>query len=240
MRNSRAAKGGKTAKNRLLVSIPENEFLALREDLEAVNLPQHLCLHEPHQPVDFQYFPNEGVISLVVELKDGKTVEAGLVGSEGVAGMPAILGMSRNPLREVVQIAGSGFRIRTKALKALLPSTPRLQVALNRYSADLAMQVAQTAACNRLHNIEHRLSRWLLMAQDRVQSEFLPITHEFLATMLGTDRPSVSLAAGVLQKQHMIHYRRGSVQVVNRKKLEKFTCECYAMVQLYADGAGTA
>src|ERR1700727_1701297 len=105
MRTSRAAKGGKPAKNRLLVSIPEDEFLALREDLEAVDMPQRLCLHEPHQPVDFQYFPNEGVISLVVELKDGKTVEAGLVGNEGVAGMPAILGLSRNPLREVVQIA---------------------------------------------------------------------------------------------------------------------------------------
>jgi CRP-like cAMP-binding protein len=227
---------GKPIKNRLFLSIPEKEYLALRCELEFVNLPHHRCLHEPHQRVDFLYFPNEGVISLVVELKDGKTVEAGLVGNEGVAGMPAILGLSRSPLRQVVQIPGEGFRIRVEKLKELLPSSPCLEATLQRYAAGLAMQVAQTAACNRLHNIEHRLARWLLMAQDRVESELLPITHDFLATMLGTDRPSVSLAAAELQKSEIIHYRRGSVRVVNRKKLEKFACECYAIVQEYAGG----
>jgi CRP-like cAMP-binding protein len=230
----RRTSDGKPVWNRLLLSIPEGEYHFLRSELEFISLPRHLCLHEPHQKVEFLHFPNEGVISLVVELKDGKTVEAGLVGNEGVAGMPAILGLKRSPLREVVQMSGDGFRVKVERLKELLPGMPHFEATLQRYAAGLAMQVAQTAACNRLHNIEHRLARWLLMAQDRVESELLPITHDFLATMLGTDRPSVSLAAAVLQKSQIIHYRRGSVRIVNRKKLEKFTCECYAIVQQYA------
>jgi CRP-like cAMP-binding protein len=225
---------GKTVRNHLLLSMPEAEYLSIRSELEFISLPHHLCLHEPHQVVEYLYFPNEGVISLVVELKDGKTVEAGLVGNEGVAGMPAIFGLKRSPLREVVQIPGDGFRVKVERLKELLPATPYLEATLQRYAAGLAMQVAQTAACNRLHNIEHRLARWLLMAHDRVESETLPITHDFLATMLGTDRPSVSLAAGLLQKSQIIKYRRGSVRIVNRKKLEKFACECYSIVQHYA------
>src|ERR1700733_8455687 len=118
---------GKRVRNRLLLLAPESEYLLLHPHLELVVLPQHRCVHEPHQRVDALYFPNEGLISLVVELKDGKTVEAGLVGNEGVTGMPAVLGLSRTPLREVVQIAGSGFRIRLDVLKDILPSTPRLK-----------------------------------------------------------------------------------------------------------------
>ncbi len=234
VRSLSRACGGKRVRNRLLLSMPESEYQVMRPYLEFVELPGHRCLHEPHQRVDYLYFPNEGFISLVIAMKDGKTVEAGLVGNEGVAGMPALLGLSKSPLREVVQIAGDGFRIRLGILKDILRSMPHLQAELHLFAAGLAMQVAQTAACNRLHQIEHRLARWLLMAQDRVESGFLPITHDFLATMLGTDRPSVSLAAGVLQRKHLIQYRRGSVKIVSRKKLEKFTCECYAVVQEYA------
>jgi CRP-like cAMP-binding protein len=214
--------------------LPQAEYDLIRPHLESVNLPDHRCLHEPHQRVEFLYFPNDGLISLVVELKDGKTVEAGLIGNEGAAGMTAVLGLARSPLREVVQIAGDGFRIRIGKLRELLRSAPHLQAILNRYAAGMAIQVAQTAACNRLHHIERRLARWLLMAQDRVESELLPITHDFLATMLGTDRPTVSLAAGVLQKKEIIHYRRGSVKVINRMRLQQFSCECYAVVQEYS------
>jgi CRP-like cAMP-binding protein len=163
----------------------------------------------------------------------GKTVEAGIVGKEGMAGTPAAVGLSRSPLREVVQIAGNGFRVRADTFQNILQSTPQLQAMLCRYLAVLGMQVAQTAACNRLHNIEQRLARWLLMAQDRVDSGSLPITHDFLATMLGTDRPSVSSAAGILQKMQAIEYIRGAVKITNRKKLERFACECYAIIRQY-------
>ncbi len=224
---------GKPVRNKLLLAIPDGEFRRIRPRLQFVDLPHHFILHQPHQAVRFAHFPNAGLISLVVELKDGRTVEAGLLGNEGASGMPAVLGLSRSPLREIVQIEGDAFRIRVNALRELLPSTPVLQATLNRYAAGLAMQVAQTAACNRLHKIEERLSRWLLIAQDRVDSGIVPITHDFLATMLGTDRPSVTVAAGILQREAIIEYTRGSVRILNRKKLESFACECYALIKQY-------
>lgn len=227
---------GKPIRNRLLLALSDWEFQSIRPHLEFVNLPHHLSLHQPHRTVRFAHFPNEGLISLVVELNDGKCVEAGLLGKDGASGMPAVLGLSRSPLREIVQIAGSGFRVKIGALREILESNPQTHVILGRYAAGLAMQVAQTAACNRLHRIEERLARWLLIAQDRLESGTVPITHDFLATMLGTDRPSVTLAAGVLQKKGIIEYTRGSVKILNRKKLEQFACECYAVVSQYNSG----
>jgi CRP-like cAMP-binding protein len=166
-------------------------------------------------------------------MKDGKTAEAGIVGNEGFTGTPAVVGLGKSPLRAVVQITGDGFRVKVGALQNTLESTPHLQLMLNRYAVVRSMQVAQTAACNRLHEIKQRLARWLLMTQDRMDSGALPITHDFLATMLGTDRPSVSLAAGVLQRKKIIEYTRGAVKIVNRKKLEDSACECYAVIRLY-------
>jgi CRP-like cAMP-binding protein len=224
---------GKPVRNGLLLAVPDAEFSSIRHHLQFVDLPQHLSLHQPHRTVQFAHFPNEGLISLVVELKDGKTVEAGLLGNDGASGMPAVLGLRRSPLREIVQIAGKGFRVKVDTLREILPSAPGLQAILSRYAAGLAMQVAQTAACNRLHKIEERLARWLLIAQDRVDSGTLPLTHDFLATMLGTDRPSVSLAASILQRKKIIEYSRGSVKILNRKNLEQFACECYAIIRQY-------
>lgn len=139
----------------------------------------------------------------------------------------------RNKKRNLSNELRLGFRVRVDTLRELLSSTPTLQAILNRFAAGLAMQVAQTAACNRLHKIEERLSRWLLIAQDRLDSGIVPITHDFLATMLGTDRPSVTLAAGTLQRKGIIVYTRGSVRILNRKQLERFTCECYALIKQY-------
>jgi CRP-like cAMP-binding protein len=121
------------------------------------------------------------------------------------------------------------------SVRELLPSAPQLRYGLERFSVVLGLQMAQTAGCNRLHDVEQRLARWLLMAQDRVNSASLPITHDFLATMLGTDRPSVSLAAGVLQKAGVIEYSRGSVKILNRAELERISCECYGVIQRYSN-----
>src|ERR1700730_327652 len=224
---------GKPVRNKILLSVPDTEYQVIRPHLKFLSLPHHLSLHEPHRTVKFVHFPNEGLISLVVELEGGKTVEAGLLGNEGAAGMPAVLGMSRSPLREIVQIEGDAFRVRVNALRELLPSTPILQATLNRYAAGLAMQVAQTAACNRLHKIEERLSRWLLIAQDRLDSGIVPLTHDFLATMLGNALYVVTVAAGILRREGIIEYTRGSVRILNRKKLESFACECYALIKQY-------
>jgi CRP-like cAMP-binding protein len=217
----------------VLLKLPDDEFLMIRPHLEFIDMPHHLSLHQPHRALRFAHFPNDGLISLVIELKDGKSVEAGLLGKEGAAGLPGVLGLERSALREIVQIAGTGFRVSVETLRSILPLAPQLQKVLSRYAASLAMQVAQTAACNRLHKVEERLARWLLIAQDRIDSGTVPITHDFLATMLGTDRPSVSVAAGILQTRQILEYKRGSVKIVNRKKLEQFACECYEVVRQY-------
>ena len=137
-----------------------------------------------------------------------------------------------------MQIAGDGFRMMGNVLERILRSAPQLQLVLNRHSGLQGMQVAQTAACNRLHDIEQRLSRWLLMTQDRVHSGVLPITHDFIATMMGTDRSTVSVAASVLQKKGIIDYVRRAVKIVNRRKLEKTACECYGVIHQLEDDLG--
>ena len=224
---------GKPVSNLILLSISASDYSSLRPHLEYVSLPNHLVLHEAGGKLEFAYFPNRGLISLVVVMKDGRTAEAGIVGNEGFTGTLAAVGLSRSPLHAVVQITGDGFRVEVGALQDTLVSAPHLQLILSRYAAIRGMQVAQTAACNRLHDIGQRLARWLLMTQDRVDSGSLLITHDFLATMLGTDRPSVSEAAGVLQKKKLIEYTRGAVKIVNRKKLENSACECYGVIQQY-------
>ena len=224
---------GKAVSNLILLSISNSDFGALRPHLEYLDLPNHRVLHECGARLEFAHFLNRGLISLVVVMKDGKTAEAGIVGNEGFIGTSAAVGLRGSPLQAVVQITGDGFRIAVAALQNILRSAPPLQLILSRYGVVQGLQVAQTAACNRLHDIGQRLSRWLLMTQDRVDSESLPITHDFLATMLGTDRPSVTTAAGVLQKKKIIEYTRGAVQIVSRKKLEDSACECYGIIQQY-------
>src|ERR1700676_952491 len=224
---------GKPLGRPILLANSDSDYSPLRPHLEYVSLPNHLVLHEGSGKLDFAYFPNRGLISLVVVMQDGRTAEAGIVGNEGFIGTPAAVGLSRSPLQAVVQITGDGFRVETAALQNTLKSTPDLQLMLSRYAIVQGMQVAQTAACNRLHDIKQRLARWLLMTQDRVDSESLPITHDFLATMLGTDRPTVSLAAGILQRKKIVEYTRGAVKIVNRKKLEDSACECYGIAQQY-------
>jgi CRP-like cAMP-binding protein len=231
--SERTNTAGKQVSNKILLSISDSDYSSLRPHLEYVSLPNHLVLHEAGEKVEFGYFPNRGLISLVVVMKDGKTAEAGIVGNEGFTGTLAAVGLSRSPLQAVVQITGDGFRVEVGALQDTLESTPHLQMMLSRYAAIRGMQIAQTAACNRLHDIEHRLARWLLMTQDRMDSGSLRITHDFLATMLGTDRSTVSLAAGVLQRKELIEYTRGSVKIVNRKKLEDSACECYGVIRQY-------
>jgi CRP-like cAMP-binding protein len=224
---------GKPVSNTILLSISDSDYSSIRPHLEYVSLPNHLVLHEAGGKLEFAYFPNRGLISLVVVMKDGKTAEAGIVGNEGLTGTLAAVGLNRSPLQAVVQITGDGFRVEVGALQNTLESAPHLQMMLSRYAAIRGMQVAQTAACNRLHDIEQRLARWLLMTQDRMDSGSLRITHDFLATMLGTDRSTVSLAAGVLQRKELIEYTRAAVKVVNRKKLEDSACECYGVIRQY-------
>jgi CRP-like cAMP-binding protein len=229
---------GKQVTNKVLLATPDNEYELMRADLTYIDLPSHLSLHEPTQNLEFAYFPNRGMVSQVVVTKDGRTVEVGVVGNEGYVGAGLAVGLTRSSVREVIQIAGDGFRMMGSALERILRSAPQLQVLLNRHTGLQGMQIAQTAACNRLHDIRQRLSRWLLMTQDRVDAALLPITHDFIATMMGTDRSTVSLAALLMQKDGIIDYVRGAVKIVDRRKLENSACECYDVIQHFEDDLG--
>jgi CRP-like cAMP-binding protein len=229
---------GKPVSNKLLLSTPDNEYRLMRPHLKYIDLPSHLSLHEPTQTIEFVYFPNRGMVSQVVVTKDGGTVEIGVVGSEGYVGAGLAVGLSRSSVREIIQIAGDGFQMRGHDLERIMSSAPQLRMLLGRHTGLQAMQVAQTAACNRLHDIQQRLSRWLLMAQDRADSGVLAITHDFIATMMGTDRSTVSVAASSLQKKGIIEYVHGAVNVTNRRKLENTACECYAVIQQFENDLG--
>ena len=229
---------GKPVNNRILLGIPETEYRSIRPYLDSVTFLRHSSLSEPNEKMQYVYFPNGGLLSHVVVTENGRTVEAGIVGKEGIAGMAAVVGLRRNPLREIVQISGDGFKIVVSVFQNALKSAPQLQIMLSRYAVLHGWQVSQTAACNRLHVGEQRLARWLLMTQDRVDSGVLQLTHDFLATMLGTDRPSITLAASHLQKKRVIEYSRGSVRILNRKKLEAVACECYRVVQQFNGDLG--
>ncbi len=229
---------GNAIRNVILLSLPDDEFQFIRPHLEAVDLPQYQILHEPGERLDYGYFINDGMTSLVVITKDGRSVEVGIVGREGMVGMPLIVGMQRGLWRGIMQIAGSGVRLRSEILEEILLVSPNLRLELNRYALLHGLQVAQIAACNRLHEIEQRLARWLLMCQDRVDSQMLNLTHEFLAQMLGTGRPSVTLATGILERAGMIQNFRGTVKIINRKQLEDSACECYGVIQNFNGGLG--
>ena len=230
---SRLDGNGRQVGNEILNSIPEGEYNLLRAELEFIQLPHHRILHEAGDSIEFAYFLNEGLASLVVLTSDGRSVEVAVVGREGVVGTPLAVGLDRGPYRSIMQIAGTALRIKSGALEEKLEQTPELRLIMNRFVLVQGLQIAQIAACNRLHEIEQRLARWLLMCQDRVNSEYLPVTHEFLAQMLGTGRPSVSLAAGILQKTGTIENARGNVKILNRAELESSACECYRAIQRF-------
>src|SRR5271156_3550928 len=229
---------GKPVRNKVLLAMPDNEYELMRPDLTHIELPGHLSLHEPMQNIEFVYFPHRGMVSQVVVTEDGRTVEVGVVGNEGYVGAGFAVGLNRSSVREIVQIAGDGFRMTGNALERILRSAPQLRMILGRHAGLQGMQVAQTAACNRLHDIQQRLARWLLMTQDRVNLGLLPITHDFIATMMGTDRSTVSLAAAVLQKKGVLEYVRGAVKIVNRRKLQSSACECYGVIQQFEADLG--
>jgi CRP-like cAMP-binding protein len=229
---------GKAVTNIILLSLPDEEYNLLRPHLEPAQLPQYDILHEPGEKIDFGYFLNDGMTSLVALSADGRSVEVGIVGREGMVGMPLSVGLLRGTFRAIMQMSGSGLRIRADVFQDVLRCASTLQSELSRFALVHGMQVAQLAACNRLHEIPQRLARWLLMCQDRVDSQMLPLTHEFLAQMLGTGRPSVSLAAGVLEDAGLIENMRGTVKILNRKSLEQAACECYGVIQQFNGGLG--
>jgi CRP-like cAMP-binding protein len=192
-------------------------------------------VYESGGSLEYVYFPTTCVVSLLYTLEDGTTTEIGLVGNDGMVGVALFLGGDTTPNRAVVQIAGDALRIRAKVLQAEFARGGPLQRLLLLYTQALITQISQTAVCNRIHSVEQRLSRWLLLSHDRVRSDELRMTQEFISNMLGGRRESVAVAAGRLQRIGLIHYSRGLITIQDRKGLEATACECYQIVKSELD-----
>ena len=225
--------------NQVLSALPAGEYRRLRPYLELIPLKAATVLWESNKPIGFVYFLNRGMASFVATMRDGATVEVGVTGRESFAGIPVVLGVQSVPVRAIVQIEGDAFRIESGLLRQILPHTPRFEQMLRRCAQGYAMQVAQAAACNRLHQVGERLARWLLMSQDRAGSDLLPLTQEFLAQMLGCRRSSVTAAIGSLHKAGVIRRERAQVRVLDRRELEERACECYDVMRRLSDPAQT-
>jgi CRP-like cAMP-binding protein len=230
--NGAASNGTRALRNTILLNLPRAEYDLIFPKLEFVDLPTQTVLNEMGSPIAFGWFLNGGLGSILNVMSTGKSVEVGLSGHEGFVGIPLIAGLRSSPTRIVMQVAGSGYRIKAKVLAGLLSKCPQLAKSLQRYAQELVLQATHVAACNRLHEVEQRLARWLLMSQDRLGGDMVPLTQQFLAHMLGTRRASVTVAAGILQDAGFITYTRGRVKIENRHKLEKASCECYAIIRL--------
>jgi CRP-like cAMP-binding protein len=221
---------GNRIHNQVLLGLPSRELELVLPELEFMRLPVHHTLHEPGDTLKSAYFVNSGMISILSVFADGKSVEVGLVGKEGFIGVSLVAGFRSAPTRALAQISASAFRIDSGKLAALLQQCPKMERRLQQFSQIAAMEVTQLAACNRLHEVDERLARWLLMCADRIESNAVPLTQEFLSQMLGTRRSSVTVAAGSLQKAGLITYLRGDVKIIDRKKMEDAACECYRLM----------
>lgn len=226
---------GNQIHNQILLNLPPREQEILFPRLELDRVKTHQVLHEPGDTLKSGYFVNSGLVSVLSVFPDGKSVEVGLVGKEGFVGIPLVAGFRTAPTRAIIQIEGSAFRIDAEALLGLLRDCPKLERSLQQFAQVLAMQVTQIAACNRLHEVNERLARWLLMSADRVGDSSLALTHELLSQMLGTRRSSVTVAAGMFQKAGIITHSRGDVRIIDRSKLEETACECYRIMLQQAE-----
>jgi CRP-like cAMP-binding protein len=217
--------------NGLLAALSSEDWTYLEPHLEAVELPFDQTVHAAGGPIDAALFVETGMVSLIVTLEDGDHIETGLVGPEGMIGLPLILGDSRALVDARVQMEGTALRIGAMPFQAALERSSTLRGRLLHYALAFQAQVTLTAACNARHSIEERLARWLLNAHDRAGSDEFPMTHEFLATMLGVRRPGVTVAAGILHRAGLIHYSRGRMHIADRSGLEAASCECYGIVR---------
>jgi CRP-like cAMP-binding protein len=217
--------------NKLLAALPPLEFERLLPHLRSVRLSVGEALYENHHMLQGMYFLNSGVVSHVLTSEEGTDVEVGIVGREGALGTIAMLGDGRTTSRAVVQIAGQGWWIDARIMREIFLRGGRLQVLLLRHLQASLDQTSQIVLCNRLHTVEERLSRWLLMTRDRVDNDNLPLTQEFISNMLGTRRSGVTVAAGILRQAGLIDYRRGSITILDREGLESTACECYASIR---------
>jgi CRP-like cAMP-binding protein len=217
--------------NRLLAALPRGEYRRLLPELEQVAMPFAAVLYEAGGLIRHVYFPNDSIVSLLSVVADRSTLEVGVVGNEGMAGIPVFLGVGTSRNRAIIQGAGTAMRMKASVLRREAEGAGALRHLLHLYTHSLLTQVSQSAACNRFHLVEARLARWLLTMHDRLRSDEFRLTQEFMSDMLGVRREGVSKAAGALQKDGLINYSRGRIKILDRAGLEAVACECYVVVR---------
>ena len=217
--------------NRLLALLAPAERERVTGRCDRVHLEQRTVVYERGAEIDEVYFPLSGIVSLVITSEQGETVEVGTVGNEGMVGSPLALGADSSPFEAMVQVAGEFLRLPREELRRELKRDGGLRSVAERFAQALTNQIAQSVLCNRAHSVEERLCRWFLMAHDRVGSSEISLTQEFVAQMLGVRRPSVTVAAGILQKAGLITYAPGKLKIVDRAGLEACACECYRIIR---------
>jgi CRP-like cAMP-binding protein len=225
-----AAPVAPVTRNGLLAQLVRGEIENLAPWLESVELPLGRTLYEPNAHIAYVYFPTTGSVSVIIETLDG-AVEAASIGREGLVGVAAFLYADSMPTRTFVQAKGHAYRVEVDVFRTVVGASSGMQQLFSRYTLAFINQVAQSVACNRLHSLEARCARWLLMMHDRVDGDQIVLTQEALSYMLGVHRPAVTLAAGVLQKAGFIDYSRGKIIVIDRAGLESASCSCYQTVR---------
>ena len=220
-----------SVRNRLLAALPRKDYRNLLPFLEPVKLVFEAVLYEAHTPIRHVYFPNDCLVSMLTTVDTGRAAEVGLVGSEGMIGLPVALGAAVSPFRAIVQGGGTAMRMKVADFRRYFSKSDALRRELFLFTHLLMIQIAQTAACNRFHVVTQRMARWLLMTRDRVNSNEFRITQEFLALMLGVRRVGVNVAASRLQERKLIGYRRGTVTILDQRGLEAAACGCYKTVK---------
>ena len=221
--------------NHLLAALEAAARERLYPQLELIEMPLGKVLYEPGDILRHVYFPTDCIVSLLYVMEDGDSAEISIVGNEGLIGISLFMGGETTPSRAVVQSAGCAFQLADQLLKTEFHRNGEMQILLLRYTQALITQMAQTAVCNRHHSVDQQLCRWLLLSLDRLPSNELTMTQELIANMLGVRREGVTEAAGKLQKLGIINYHRGKIVVLNRPRLEKLSCECYAVVKKETD-----
>lgn len=217
--------------NRLLATLPRKEYQQLLTKLEQTNLSFGSSVYEPGEIIRYVYFPTSGIISLLATEGNGSNLEVGIVGREGMVGVPVFMGVKTSRNRAVVQGAGAALKMKATDFRKECNNGSSLPHLLQRYTHSLLTQISQSAVCNRFHPIDARLARWLLMTSDRMGSEKFPVTQEFLSNMLGVRREGVNKAAGSLQRQELISYSRGTLTILKRAGLEVVACRCYRIIK---------
>jgi CRP-like cAMP-binding protein len=218
--------------NRLLALLPQEDQKRLTSLLEPVHLTRGNVVYEAEKPIQYAHFPLSGLISLVLSMEDGSVVEVGTVGNEGMTAFALLHGSATATTDAICQVAGDLLRMSAEAFTREVNENSQFARVMGRSMQAFFSQVAQTTGCNRLHPVEQRLARWMLMTQDRVGQDRLELTQEFLAQMLGVRRQSVNLVASMLQRAGFIRYQRGIIEIVDRSGLESVSCECYEVVRI--------